>query len=367
VTLIPNPSYSGSPRPTISKLVELPYPSDATSYLAVRSGGPSAVTIANLPPQYAPAIPTLTAEGYALNRGAVYAFNYFPLNFNSSAATLPGGERVRYVFRQAYFRQAFQHLIDQQGWITAFFYGTRNPTCGPIPLPPPSPLVNAAAISTAPCAFSVAAARQLLRANGWNVVPYGTTTCVRPGTGAGECGAGIKAGEGISFNIDFVSGVVSVHDEMNDLAAQARRVGINLSLTAHPFYTVVSAAVACTPNQAACKWTAENWGAGWIYGPSYLPTGEQLYGPGASGNAGTYNDPKLTQLIQATITGPTANEKTALTEYDKYAAQQLPVVFAPTQIGTYVPDAGTLVAKNLGGYAANAFGLMNPEDWYFTR
>ncbi len=45
----------------------------------------------------------------------------------------------------------------------------------------------------------------------------------------------------------------------------------------------------------------------------------------------------------------------------------VPVVFGPTSIGTYAGDAGVLVAKNLGGYAANALGLMNPEDWYFTR
>ena len=47
--------------------------------------------------------------------------------------------------------------------------------------------------------------------------------------------------------------------------------------------------------------------------------------------------------------------------------QSLPVVFGPTSIGTYQGDAGTLVAKNLGGYAANALGWMNPEDWYFTK
>ena len=28
---------------------------------------------------------------------------------------------------------------------------------------------------------------------------------------------------------------------------------------------------------------------------------------------------------------------------------------------------GVLVDKHLGGYAANALGLMNPEDWYFTK
>jgi peptide/nickel transport system substrate-binding protein len=367
VTLVPNPSYSGSPKPTISKLVELPYTSDAAIDIALRSGGPSAVTVANLPPEYAPAIPTLTAEGYHLNTAASYSFTYFPLNLNSSATTSPGGEPVRYVFRQAYFRRALQHLVDQQGWITAFFLGSANPTCGPIPLSPPSPLVNPATLSTQPCAFSVAAAGQLLSANGWNVVPGGTTTCVRPGTRAGECGAGIKAGEGISFTVDYASGVVSVHEEMKDLAAQARRVGINLSLTTHPFDTVIGISVPCTPTQATCNWQAENAGAYWVYGPDYLPTGEQLYDPGDLNNAGSYRDPKMTQLIQASIAGPAASEATALRAYDKYAEERLPVIFGPAQIGTYANDAGTLVAKNLGGYAANAFGMMNPEDWYFTR
>jgi peptide/nickel transport system substrate-binding protein len=310
VTLVPNPSYSGSPKPTISKLVELPFTTDAAGYIALRSGGPSAVTVANLPSEYATAIPTLTAEGYELNRAASYSFQYFPLNLNSSARTSPGGEPVRYVFRQAYFRRAFQHLVDEQGWITAFFLGSANPTCGPIPLSPPSPLANPAAISAASCAFSVGAAGQLLSANGWNVVPGGTTTCVRPGTGAGACGAEIKAGEGISFNLDYLSGDASVHEEMEDLAAQARRVGINLSLTTHPFNTVAGVANPCTPDQPTCKWTAENCACGWIYGPDYLPTGEDLYFPTAANNAGSYSDPKMTQLIQASITGrPTARPR----------------------------------------------------------
>ena len=108
-------------------------------------------------------------------------------------------------------------------------------------------------------------------------------------------------------------------------------------------------------------------GGGWIYGPDFLPTGESLYNPGAAANAGSYTDPKATQLLTATITGPVSREKQALTTYALYITRHLPVIFGPTRIGTYDADAGTLVAKNLGGYAANALGLMNPEDWYFTR
>ena len=129
---------------------------------------------------------------------------------------------------------------------------------------------------------------------------------MKPGSAAGECGTGINQGEGISFTLDYQSGVVAVQDEMNDLAATAKKVGITINLTTHPFATVVGAAVPCTPSQATCKWEANNWGAGWIYGPCYLPTGEPLYNPGSAANAGSYVDPtsKMPSLIAATITGP---------------------------------------------------------------
>jgi peptide/nickel transport system substrate-binding protein len=335
VTMVPNPDYSGSPKASISKLVTLPFTSEAAVYNELRSSGPSALTVASLPQQYAPQVSTLTAEGYSYNKAASYSFNYFPLNFHNP--------KVGPIFSQLYFRQAFQHLIDQQGWINAFLNHTANPTYGPVPPSPPSPLVSASVTTVNPYPFSVSAAQQLLSSHGWKVASGGTTTCQNPSL----CGAGITKGEGISFTLDYASGTVAVKNEMNDLAAQAKKVGIDINLTTHPFATVIGTAVACQPSQPTCKWQAENWGAGWIYGPSYLPTGEQLFAPGAVANYQSYSDPSTTRLIQAVTTAS--------------------VVFGPTSIGTYAGDAGVLVAKNLGGYAANALGLMNPEDWYFTR
>jgi peptide/nickel transport system substrate-binding protein len=367
VTLVPNPDYSGSPKPTITSLVELPFTGDAAIFNEERSGGPSSITVGNVPSQYAPQLSTLASQGYQINKAASYSFNYFPLNYNSNAPTSPGGEPVRDIFKQAYFRSAMQHLIDQQGWVKAFLYNTATPTCGPIPVAPPSPLVNTAAISQAPCSFSDSAAEQLLTANGWKVASGGTTTCVKPGTAAGECGAGINAGEGISFNIDYEAGVVAVQDEMNDLAANAKKVGININLTTHPFQTVAATATPCMTSAAACKWTAENWGGGWVYGPDYLPTGEPLYNAGSAANNGDYSDSKTTGLIAATITGPSASESQALATYASYVAQTDPVLFGPTSVGTYGGQAAVVVDSKLGGYAANALGLMNPEDWYFTK
>lgn len=108
-------------------------------------------------------------------------------------------------------------------------------------------------------------------------------------------------------------------------------------------------------------------GAGWIYGPDYLPTGESLFAPGAVANYGSYNDPQATALIKQTVFGPDSGEKAALSAYAAYMEQQLPVAFGPTSIGTYQGDGGTLISDKLGGYAANALGMMNPEDWYLVK
>jgi peptide/nickel transport system substrate-binding protein len=363
VTLVPNPSWSGTPKVSISKLVELPYTSEAAIYNSVRSGGPSAVTISGVPSQYAPQLSALKAEGYNVNPAASYSFNYFPLNLNSNATTSPGGEPVRYVFRQTYFRNAIQHLVDQQGWIHAFLYNTAVPTCGPIPFAPASALVNTKSISFNPCSFSPSTASKLLSSHGWKVVANGTTTCQNPSL----CGTGISKGEGISFNIDYESGVIGVQDEMQDLASQAKKIGVSINLSTHPFSTVIATGAPCPTTKPACKWTAENWGAGWIYGPSYLPTGEPLYNPGSAANAGSYQNTQMTNLISKTITGPLASENQALASYANYASQQDPVIFGPTSVGTFYGNAGTLVDKKLAGYAANALGWLQPQYWYFTK
>ncbi len=117
---------------------------------------------------------------------------------------------------------------------------------------------------------------------------------------------------------------------MNDLEAQAKQVGISINLTTHPFNTVVGTATQCSAGQPTCNWTAENWGAGWIYAPDFLPTGESLFLTGASANFSNFNDPQADNLINATIFGPVSQEKQALTNYAQYMEQNLPVVLGPT-------------------------------------
>ena len=358
VTMVPNAKYSGSPKPTIAKFVELPFTSDTAVFNEERSGGPSAVTIGSIPSQDVPQTSKLVSQGYSDNKASSYSINYFPINLHNPTV---GPE-----FSQLYFRQALAHLVDQTGWTKAFLNNTATPTFAPIPSSPASPLASYTA-SANPYPFSPTAAASLLKANGWKVVPGGKSTCIKPGTASGDCGAGVKSGASVSFTLDYQSGVATLASEMNDLQAQAKKVGITISLTEHPFADVISTATACTSKQKTCKWSAQNWGAGWIYAPDYLPTGEELYGKGSVANYGSYFTPQAQTLINKTVYGPISGEKAALTAFAKYMQTQVPVLYGPTSIGTFQGDGGTLISGKLGGYIPNVFSSMTPENWYLTK
>jgi peptide/nickel transport system substrate-binding protein len=359
VTLVPNQHYSGYPKPSISKFEEIPFISDVSTYNDIKSAGPSGLTVATLPAQYSKLSSSLRSQGYDVNRASGYAFNFFPLNLNNP--------KVGPIFRQLYFRQAFQHLVDQSGWTSAFLHNAAVNTYSPVPNAPPSPLLSNVNPSSNPYPFSVSDAKTMLTQNGWKVVPGGSSYCVKPGTASGDCGTGITKGEKISFNIDFEAGVTAVQNEMVDLQSQASKAGIKISLTQHPFADVYSAAVHCTSSQPDCDWTAEYWGSGWIYGPQWFPTGENLFLSGSVENYSNYSSPKMDQLINNTLTGPQSGEHANMKKWISYLGQQLPFVFVPTQIGTFAGGAGTLISNKLGGYTASAFGLLTPEKWYLTK
>ena len=134
VSLVPNPDYSGSPKATIAQAGRASRSrarprSTTRSGRVVRARSRSRMSRRNTRRRSRRWRP----KAMTSNNAASYSVNYFPLNFNSSAGTAPGGQPVRYIFRQLYFRQAFQHLIDQQGWISAFLDHTANPTYRPDP------------------------------------------------------------------------------------------------------------------------------------------------------------------------------------------------------------------------------------------
>ncbi len=357
VTLVPNPGYSGTPKPTISKLVELPFTDNAAELTTLKTSGPSGLTYGYLPPEDAPQLASLKSAGYSAQSAYPLSFNYFPLNENNPV--------IGPVFKQLYARQAIEQLIDQKGWIAAYLNGWAIPTYGPIPTEPPNNFTDSNE-GTGGLVYSVSDASKLLSSHGWKVVPGGVSTCASPGTAANECGAGVKAGQQFSFTIDYASGTPATQSEMQQLASVASQVGIKISLTTHDFDTVISTAVPCTASQSSCKWQAGNWGAGWVYVPDFYPSGETLFATGASSNVGSYNDPTANQLIANSTTAPANQSQAALNAYQNYMIQQVPVIFEPTSFGNPISGGPSMISSKLGGVSTNTYDYLTPEQWYFV-
>ncbi|HLI56536.1 MAG TPA: ABC transporter substrate-binding protein [Actinomycetota bacterium] len=356
---VPNPSYSGPNKPVIDKFVEEPFTSEAAEVNVTKTGANN-LTIGYIPAASVPQESSILAQGYTAYDLYTFSFNYFVLNQQNPT--------LGPTFRQLYFRQAMQSLVDQQGWINAFTHGTAIAQNGVIPTEPANPFLSPAG-KTFPYPFSVSKASSLLSSHGWKVTPNGVTTCTNPGTGANQCGAGVTAGTALTFNLDYQAGPVDLDQEMKDLKSEASKVGITLNLTTHPFGQVVGAATVCkaTDTNGDCNWTAENWGGGWVYSPDFYPSGESIFATGAGSNQENYSDPMADQLILATTNAPGDQAQSALDAYQDYMQQQLPVIFQPNEAGNPVPGGLTIVSKKLGGFSANAFAYLTPETYYLTQ
>jgi len=357
VTFVPNLSYAGPVKPTLAQFNETPYTSEAAEFNVLRGG--KAIDVGYIPPQDlsgpkpAGAAPAAAGpnpiSGYTLAPEYLYSINFFPLNYNNP--------QVGPIFKQLYFRQALQSVVDQNAIIHAASAGYGVPTNGPIPLYPASDLISSLEKAN-PYPFSLSAASDYLTSNGWKVVPNGTTTCVRPGTGAGECGAGIAAGRALTFDLQYYSGQQTVATAMASLKSNAAQVGITLNISGAPFNTLTGTAVPC--HGSGCTWQMENWGGGWNFAPDYYPTGETLFLTGAGVNVGSYSNPAIDKLIQAT----NHDSGTAVMQaYEDALARDLPVIWQPDY-----PYQLTEIAGGLKGVTPqNPFATLTPENWRWSK
>jgi peptide/nickel transport system substrate-binding protein len=359
-TFVPNSSYDGPDKPKLAKFVELPFTSETAEFSVLRAGtakgdgGGSSpqISAGYVPDTDVPQSAALKTQGYRLSAFYPYGFDYFEPNFNNPT--------VGPILRQLYFRQAFQHLVDQRGWIHAYYQGLGTPTNSPVPAQPANPYADARA-HTDPYPFSVAAARQILEAHGWKVAPNTTTSCVRAGSGTGDCGAGIAAGQRLRFTLMYPSGMSSTDGAMVDLQSVARQVGIKITLKQVTTATIDAEIEPCKPHTAACAWQLGQYGAAWVFAPDHYPTGEEIFQSGALGNVGSYSDRAIDRLIKATTTSPARGAQRALDAYADTVRTQLPDFWQPS------PGTLETFQSNLAGATANAYGYLSPEEWYFTR
>ncbi len=348
---VPNTKYSGSPKPTLAEFVELPFQSDSAEFNVLSSG--TSISYGYLPVTDLPQKSRIAGEGYNFAPWQIFGFNYMPVNFNNPT--------VGPIFKQLYVRQALEELVDQKEWVSDFLKGYGTPSYSPVPTVPSNPFDDATSRS-AQYPYSPSSAKSLLTSHGWKV-KGGVMTCVSPGTANTDCGAGVKGGQTLDFNLKYISGITSATEEMTAFESAAAQIGVKINLSQAPFAQVISYSAACTPSQAACSWEIANWGGGWSYSPDYYPSGETLFAAGAGSNDGSYDSGTANTLIAGTLTASGAAAQSALNTYQNYMAKNLPVIYQP-----YTDVQISEIAKNLHGATPQSpYEYVTPEDWYFTK
>jgi len=360
VSMVPNSAYGGPVKPTLTQFNEVPYTKDTAEFDELKSATSptnTAVDFGYVPAEDAPERSTLD-NAYNFDVWTGWQITYFPENFTNPTSGP--------IFSQLYFRQAMQDLVDQNTFINKAFFGFAYPTYGPVPTKPASTFVDSFE-KTNPYPYSPSTAVSLLKANGWTVTPGGTSTCTSPGSGTGQCGAGIPEGAKASFNLQYASGTPSLDQEMAQFKSDYAQAGIAINLTTAPFNTIIGTAV---PSNHT--WDMEFWGGGWIYAPDYEPTGDELWscsiaGPSstapassyAGSDSGGYCDPQAEADI---LTTETSSDVQAMYTYEDYLAKQLPEIWMPTSYSELAE-----INKDLKGTGPlDPLLQIYPENWRWS-
>jgi peptide/nickel transport system substrate-binding protein len=347
---VPNQNYSGPDKPILSKWDNVAYTTDTAQLDALRAGG--TLDVGGLPLNDVQQAAELKSEGYSI------ASDPLP----GTAAITPNlyNAQAGPTLRQLYVRQAMEYLIDRTQIVAKVYNGYADPGNGPVPEQAFPQWASPLEKSGGPYPYDPAKADALLTAHGWKVVPNGTSTCQRPGTGASDCGAGIPAGQRLSFQLLYSAGQASMDEQEAAIQSSESQGGINITLKSEPFNTLVGQFGVCTASShpaSTCGWQLVDEG----YIPYNLyPAGSGLFNTGGVNNNGGYSSPEEDSLVNATEYGSSTQ---AFYQYEDYTAEQLPWLWLPLESNVWV------YKSNLGGFTPlnPVSGGLNPEVWYFTK
>ena len=274
--------------PSLAKFVEVPFATEDDEYTALTN---KRLTFGYLPlsrvtkPTTNPITPTGYSprlSGYYLAPLYTWSVDYFPENFNSTG----DGGNAGNIWKQLYFRQAFQDLIDQPGAIAKADKGFGVPTYGPVPLTPASPFASRLEENN-PYPYRVSKAKALLTSHGWTVVPNGTTSCTasrdrRRSVWEGHSRRrpprvqpGIRERGSLDRepHADGEGFVGPGRDQRHDQRGPVRHRDRGLPRRAN--------------RGRPAPGTSTNLGCGWVYTPDYYPTGEENLSTTAAANSGS--------------------------------------------------------------------------------
>ncbi len=150
-TLVPNPSYGGTPKPYISQLSVQTYTGITPQLNALRTGS---LDIAQLDFSQLGQVNSLRSQGYSVYGYPPFGWFGAIINFKDKTGHFDK------IIGQLYVRQALAHLIDQPAYVKGIFKNAgvaglrtgplgpaRRPTRRPTPRNPPYPFNPSAAVS----------------------------------------------------------------------------------------------------------------------------------------------------------------------------------------------------------------------------
>jgi peptide/nickel transport system substrate-binding protein len=351
-TMVPNKTYGGPTSKDVPTFQAVPFTSDDAEVNAVKSG---AVDAGYLPVNDLAQLNGLKSAwndfGYP-----DFGWTYAAYNFKDTTGDFNN------IINQLYVRQAIAHLENEPGYIKAFFNGAGGQAFGPVPSVPKSPYTPANAL-TNPYPYSTTDAKNLLTSHGWTVTPGGTDVCSKPGTGSGQCGAGIPAGTKLAFPIVYGSSPAVIGEQLTDLSSQAAKVGIKITLQSSNFNFIIQNYNDVSVPKNDNKWAMEDFGG---FTDNGYPTTLGVFNSTGSSDFGGYDSPETDKLIEASIT---SGNPTAVKAEASYLTQQQPGLFQPNPVS---PNAGVVVYKKTLSGPPAAFENMTqdyitPELWYFTK
>ncbi|WP_212241885.1 ABC transporter substrate-binding protein [Catenulispora pinistramenti] len=357
-SIVPNTKFTGEHKPYLDQVNFVPFQSQDAEWTALKAGstGANALQIGVFPNADTPpyngndlqAGNPLASAGYNVEKGSLLdSIDYYQVNDGSKAH----GN----LFKQSYFTKALQDEMDQQSAITGPYKGWGYPTTGIVPgYPDGNPLSPAAKAAAAK--YDPAEAKTLMQQHGWDVSTT-PATCTSPGTGANQCGAGIKAGDKAEFTLEYPSAHPAMDTMLAAYKQAAAGAGIAVNTVTKTQNTLSGELVGCsTSTPAGCNWDAILYG-GWVF--SLLPTTDSLLTTGAGSNIFGFSDPTFDGKVAATIK---SSDPQAWYDYESYAASiSLPLIFMMDQIWPWA------VASNFHDSGQDAFQGFEPEFWYYTK
>jgi peptide/nickel transport system substrate-binding protein len=344
---VPNKNYSGPAKASLAHWINTTYTSDTAIIDSLRSG--DTIQSTSLPLNDLGQIQALKAEGYSFASVPIPGVaGIYPNLWNASTGALA---------RQLYIRQAIEYLINRQQIVKDVFHGYADPGNGPVPVTAFPSFASPLEKSGGPYPYSPSTAVSLLKSHGWTVKPGSVSTCAKPAL----CGAGITAGEPLSFVLMYSSGQ-STTDTMNAaIQSSEEQAGIKLNLKPTPFNTMVGEVGICSQSShpaSACSWQLAEFGYSPFNGP--YPAGSGQYNTGGNGNNGGYSSPTEDNLINQTEYGSSTS---VFFQYEDYTARQLPQLWLPLENQILVYKSTLAGVAPLNPLDAG----NNEQDWYYVK